>query len=215
MRITVTGIGYVGLVTAVYLADLGHEVTCIDLNKSKIDSLQTGHSPIHEPDFGPLLVKNISYSRLFFTTNPKTAYREADIIFITVGTPAKKDGTMNLRYITAITDTIAQQITNDIIICTKSTVPVGTNEKIKQMIDSQKAGPFITTVISNPEFLREGSAIFVFFHGDRIVIGSDNSEASETMEKLYAPLHIPIIIFLSAGHSIYLKQLMPLPNHFI
>ncbi|KAA9021648.1 UDP-glucose dehydrogenase family protein [Niallia endozanthoxylica] len=193
MRITVAGIGYVGLVTAVCLADLDHEVTCVDLNKSKIDMLQTGRSPIYEPDLEHLLEKNISYGRLFFTTNPKTAYKEADLIFITVGTPANKDGTVDLRYITVVAETIAQQITNDVIICTKSTVPVGTNEKIKQIIDNLKAGPFITTVISNPEFLREGSAVFDFFYGDRIVIGSDNPEASETMEKLYAPLHIPVI----------------------
>ncbi|WP_394231435.1 UDP-glucose dehydrogenase family protein [Niallia oryzisoli] len=193
MRIAIAGVGYVGLVTGVCLAELGHEITCVDLQKDRVNLLNSGRSPIYEPGLEPLLTKNISCGRLFFTTNPEKAYKHAEIIFITVGTPAKEDGTADLDQVTAAADTIASQITNDVIICTKSTVPVGTNEKIKQMIDKEKNGPFKTTVISNPEFLREGSAIFDFFHGDRIIIGSDNPEASATIEKLYAPIHIPVI----------------------
>ncbi|WP_338447979.1 UDP-glucose/GDP-mannose dehydrogenase family protein [Niallia oryzisoli] len=193
MRITIAGIGYVGLVTGVCLAELGHEITCVDLQESKIAMLNAGRSPIFEPGLESLLAKNMSCGRLQFTTNPEMAYKQAEIIFITVGTPASDDGTADLRHVTAVADTIAMYIKNDVIICIKSTVPVGTNEKVKQTIDRQKNADSNTTVISNPEFLREGSAIFDFFHGDRIVIGSDNPEAAAVIENLYAPLHIPVI----------------------
>jgi len=193
MRITVAGTGYVGLVTGVCLAELGHQVTCFDIQNSKIEMLQTGHSTIYEPGLEPLLQKNQSKDRLYFTTNPDRAYAGAEIIFITVGTPEKPDGTADLQYIENVALSIAEHIENDVIICIKSTVPVGTNEKIKQIINRKKLPYLHTDVISNPEFLREGSAIYDFYHGDRIVIGADNLETVKVIEQLYLPLNIPII----------------------
>ena len=193
MKITVAGTGYVGLVTGVCLAELGHHVTCIDIQSQKIEMLQSSLSPIYEPGLEPLLIKNQSNSQLNFTTNPHIAYAQAEIIFITVGTPEKEDGTADLQYIENVCLSIAEHIENDVIICTKSTVPVGTNEKIKQIINGNKPPYIHIDVISNPEFLREGSAIFDFYHGDRIVIGADNPEAVKVMEQLYLPLGIPLI----------------------
>ena len=193
MKITVAGTGYVGLVTGVCLAEMGHHVTCIDIQSQKIEMLQSGLSPIYEPGLEPLLIKNQSNSQLNFTTNPQIAYAQAEIIFITVGTPEKEDGTADLQYIENVCLSIAEHIENDVIICTKSTVPVGTNEKIKQIINGNKLPYIHIDVISNPEFLREGSAIFDFYHGDRIVIGADNPEAVKVMEQLYLPLGIPLI----------------------
>lgn len=193
MKITVAGTGYVGLVTGVCLAELGHHVTCIDIQSQKIEMLQSSLSPIYEPGLEPLLIKNQSNSQLNFTTNPHIAYAQAEIIFITVGTPEKEDGTADLQYIENVCLSIAEHIENDVIICTKSTVPVGTNEKIKQIINGNKLPYIHIDVISNPEFLREGSAIFDFYHGDRIVIGADNPEAVKVMEQLYLPLGIPLI----------------------
>ena len=193
MKITVAGTGYVGLVTGVCLAELGHHVTCIDIQSQKIKMLQSSLSPIYEPGLEPLLIKNQSNSQLNFTTNPHIAYAQAEIIFITVGTPEKEDGTADLQYIENVCLSIAEHIENDVIICTKSTVPVGTNEKIKQIINGNKLPYIHIDVISNPEFLREGSAIFDFYHGDRIVIGADNPEAVKVMEQLYLPLGIPLI----------------------
>ncbi len=193
MKITVAGTGYVGLVTGVCLAELGHHVTCIDIQSQKIKMLQSSLSPIYEPGLEPLLIKNQSNNQLNFTTNPQIAYAQAEIIFITVGTPEKEDGTADLQYIENVCLSIAEHIENDVIICTKSTVPVGTNEKIKQIINGNKLPYIHIDVISNPEFLREGSAIFDFYHGDRIVIGADNPEAVKVMEQLYLPLGIPLI----------------------
>jgi UDPglucose 6-dehydrogenase len=193
MKITVAGTGYVGLVTGVCLAEMGHHVTCIDIQSQKIDMLQSGLSPIYEPGLEPLLLKNISNGHLNFTTNPHLAYAQAEIIFITVGTPEKKDGTADLQFIENVCISIAENIEGDVIICTKSTVPVGTNERIKQIINSKKLSYIHIDVISNPEFLREGSAIFDFYHGDRIVIGAESSESVKIMEQLYLPLSIPII----------------------
>ncbi|MCQ6275045.1 UDP-glucose/GDP-mannose dehydrogenase family protein [Bacillus sp. V3B] len=193
MRITVAGTGYVGLVTGVCLADLGYQVTCIDIHKSKIEMLKTGRSPIYEPELEPLLQKNLKDGRLHFTTSSHDAYTRTDIIFITVGTPEKEDGTVDLQYIENVAYTVAKHIENDVMICTKSTVPVGTNERIKQIIDRNKLPYLHTAVISNPEFLREGSAIFDFYQGERIVIGADNLEVATVIEQLYLPLNIPII----------------------
>jgi UDPglucose 6-dehydrogenase len=193
MRITVAGTGYVGLVTGVCLAEMGHQVVCMDIQMEKIKMLQSGISPIYEPGLQPLLQKNLSNGRLYFTTDPDDAYSPAEVIFITVGTPDKQNGTANLQFIEIVATTIAKHIINDVIICMKSTVPVGTNERIHEMILNMKP-PFLQTeIISNPEFLREGSAIFDFYHGDRIVIGANNTEAASVIEQIYLPLNIPII----------------------
>ena len=193
MRITVAGTGYVGLVTGVCLAEMGHHVTCIDIQNQKIKMLQSGISPIYEPGLEPLLVKNQENQQLTFTTDPQIAYAQSEIIYITVGTPEKEDGTADLQYIENVCLSIAKHIKNDVIVCTKSTVPVGTNKKIKQIINGNKLPYIHIDVISNPEFLREGSAVFDFYHGDRIVIGADQPEAVKVLEELYRPLGIPLI----------------------
>lgn len=193
MNITVAGTGYVGLVTGICLAEMGHQVACIDIQEEKIELLQTGRSPIYEPGLEPLLEKNLEAGRLQFSTDPQFVYANAEIIFIAVGTPEQPDGTANLDYIQMAASTIARHMKNDGIVCTKSTVPVGTNDRIKQWIHSEKPPSLRIEVVSNPEFLREGSAIFDFFHGDRIVIGADNPEAASVLEQIYLPLEIPII----------------------
>lgn len=193
MNITVAGIGYVGLVTGVCLAEMGHQVTCIDINEEKIKSLKDGRPPIYEPELEPLLGKNIVNGRIHFTTNPETAYGNADIIFIAVGTPEQQDGTAHLGYVYEVAITISQYIKKDVIVCTKSTVPVGTNDQVKHILHDKKKRNIQVDVVSNPEFLREGSAIGDFFNGDRIIIGSDNTKAASVIERLYSPLNIPII----------------------
>ncbi len=194
MRITVAGAGNVGLVTAVCFAEAGHQVTCLDTQKEKIEMLEKGQSPFFEPGLEPLLEKNLASGRLRFSMNPKQAYRDAEIIFIAVGTPEKKDGSVDLSYIYIASYHIAETIENDVIVCTKSTVPVGTNQIIKQIFQHRKPRHLKVDVVSNPEFLREGSAIMDFYLGDRIVIGADNPEAASIMEQLYLPLKIPIVV---------------------
>lgn len=193
MKITVAGAGYVGLVTSACLAELGHLVTCIDIQKEKIDMLQSGRSPIYEPGLESMLEKNLTTGQLLFTVDPHHAYSDADIIFIAVGTPEKYDGSVDLKYIHVVSNLIAYYIENDVIVCTKSTVPVGTNELIQAIIDSRKPPNLQVEVVANPEFLREGSAVLDFFHGDRIVIGTDHHEVASILEQLYLPLKIPIL----------------------
>ena len=193
MRITVTGTGYVGLVTGVCLAEMGHHVVCMDIQIEKIKMLQLGISTIYEPGLQQLLQKNLSNGNLYFTTDPNDAFNQAEVIFITVGTPETQNGTADLQYIDDAAKQIAKHIKNDVIICIKSTVPVGTNDKIHELIEKMKPSYLYTETISNPEFLREGSAIHDFYHGDRIVIGSNNAEATAVIEEIYLPLQIPII----------------------
>lgn len=192
MKITVAGAGYVGLVTSVCLAELGNQVTCIDIQKEKIDRLQNGRSPIYEPGLTPLLEKNRCNGRLNFTVDSEHAFSNSDIIFIAVGTPEKDDGTVDLSDLYLITNTIAHSIKKDVIVCTKSTVTVGTNSFIKELLQNDKPPNLHIEVVANPEFLREGSAIHDFFHGDRIVIGAENPDGAAIIEKLYFPLGIPI-----------------------
>ncbi|KGM46392.1 UDP-glucose/GDP-mannose dehydrogenase family protein [Neobacillus niacini] len=194
MKITVAGAGNVGLVTAVCFAEAGHQVTCLDTQKEKIEMLEKGHTPFFEPGLEPLLEKNLASGQLRFSTNPKQAYRGAEIIFIAVGTPEKKDGSVDLSYIYIASYHIAENIENDVIVCTKSTVPVGTNDIIKQILQHRKPRHLNVDVVSNPEFLREGSAIRDFYLGDRIIIGADNPKAASIMEQLYLPFQIPIVV---------------------
>ncbi|MBS4214379.1 UDP-glucose dehydrogenase family protein [Neobacillus rhizophilus] len=194
MKITVAGAGYVGLVTSAGLAELGHQVTCIDIQREKIDLLQNNRLQIYEPGLRHLLAKNLQNGKLVFTVDPHLAYSNTEIIFIAVGTPEKSGGSVELKYIHEVAQQIAHFIENDVIICTKSTVPVGTNDLIKQIIENQKAPTLRAEVVANPEFLREGSAVHDFFHGDRIVIGTDNLEAASILKKVYQSLDIPVII---------------------
>jgi UDPglucose 6-dehydrogenase len=194
MNITVLGTGYVGLVTGVSLADIGHQLICVDLNKEKVKKMMVGISPFYEPGLEELMKKNINEGRLHFTTNLKEGLNSSEIIYITVGTPQNKDGSADLAFIEQVAIDIAQNVIKDAIVVTKSTVPVGTNELLKKIINANLKENVTIKVVSNPEFLREGSAIHDTFYGDRIVIGSEDDESAKIIESVYKPLGIPTYI---------------------
>ncbi len=196
MKISVVGTGYVGLVTGVCLSDVGHDVTCIDIDEQKVEKMRNGISPIFEPGLEELMVKNINAGRLHFHTDHKLGFGEAEVIYIAVGTPQREDGSAELKYIEQAAKDIARNITTNVIVVTKSTVPVGTNEFVKQTLvnhlsENEMQGLNVE-VASNPEFLREGSAVNDTFNGDRIVIGTDNEETAAILEKIYEPFNLPI-----------------------
>lgn len=191
MKITVVGVGYVGLVTGVALAEIGHEVTCFDIDKVKIQILQKGKSPIYEPGIEDYLQRQLENKHISFTTDSTTAIENAEVIFIAVGTPSNSDGTANINYLKLAAIEIARNMRKPIVIVIKSTVPVGTNEYLKSFIEKHTDVDF--DVVSNPEFLREGQALHDTFHGDRIVIGSESDKAATIIENLYKPFQIPIV----------------------
>lgn len=193
MRIAILGTGYVGLSTGVCLAEIGHEVTCIDTNGQKIAMLQRAISPIYEPGLETLLLKNIEAGRLHFTTSHEKGLMSAEIIIMAVGTPPRVDGEVDLSYIEQAAMDIAEHLAPNAIVVVKSTVPVGTNETIKKIIEENCKERIKVQIISNPEFLKQGSAIYDMMHADRIIIGSDNREASEKIEQMYLPFHVPIM----------------------
>lgn len=192
MNISVIGTGYVGLVTGVSLSEIGHNVICIDIDADKVNRMKKGISPIYEPGLDELMIKNIEREHLTFTTDHKMAFENADVIYIAVGTPQNADGSANLAFIEQAARDIAQNITKDIIVVTKSTVPVGTNHHIKKVIEQSLIKKVSVKVVSNPEFLREGSAVNDTFNGDRIVIGTDDSDAGNVIEEINAPFGIPV-----------------------
>ena len=190
MRIAVVGTGYVGLVSGTCLAETGVTVTCVDVDASKIDKLNQGGIPIYEPGLAELVIKNRANERLFFTTSLKEALVDADAVFIAVGTPPDEDGSADLKYVLAVARQFGQNIKKYTILVTKSTVPVGTAQKVKAVIQEEldKRGvdvPF--DVASNPEFLKEGAAIKDFMSPDRVVVGIESKKAEEVMTKLYQP----------------------------
>ncbi|WP_375709655.1 UDP-glucose dehydrogenase family protein [Geobacillus subterraneus] len=191
--IAVVGTGYVGLVTGVCLSDIGHHVTCVDIDERKVEKMKQGISPIYEPGLDELMKKNIERGRLHFTTSHQEAFQDAEVIYIAVGTPQKEDGSADLRFVEQAAKDIATYIERDgVIVVTKSTVPVGTNEKIRTWIKQHLTKDIRFHIVSNPEFLREGSAIYDTFHGDRIVIGSDDEWAASVIEEINEPFGIPI-----------------------
>jgi UDPglucose 6-dehydrogenase len=192
LKIAVVGTGYVGLVTGVSLSEIGHSVTCIDIDAEKIEKLRKGISPIYEPGLEELMVKNIKAGRLAFTTDYKEGFDQADVIYLAVGTPQSADGSADLTYIESAAKAVAKNISKNVIVVTKSTVPVGTNDFIKETIDKDLPPGLKVEVVSNPEFLREGSALYDTFHGDRIVIGANNPEAAAVLEEINKPFGIPI-----------------------
>ena len=196
MDISVIGTGYVGLVTGAGLADFGNDVICVDVDVKKIEALQNGVIPIYEPGLDKLVSKNVSEGRLRFTTNLPEAIRSARAIFIAVGTPPKPDGSADLRYVEEVAHSIAEHMNGPKLVITKSTVPIGTGRLIERIIGSHGNGHRVS-VVSNPEFLREGSAIEDFMKPDRVVIGASDAEAAEMMKEIYAPLHyleIPFVV---------------------
>ncbi len=192
-KICVVGTGYVGLVTGVCFADLGNDVTCIEIDPRKLDTLRSGKSPIYEPGLEELLKRNLDAGRLRFTDNYDLGVPEADFVFITVGTPMNQDGSADLRYVEAAAKSIGQALRKPTIIIDKSTVPVGTGDWVTDLIGQEASGiPF--SVVSNPEFLREGSAVTDFNKPDRIVLGSLDRAAAEQVAALHEPLQAPVII---------------------
>ncbi len=197
MRIAMIGTGYVGLVSGVCFSDFGHEVVCVDKDVRKIERLKAGEVPIFEPGLEDLLAKNIAAGRLSFTTDLAEAMEGAEAVFIAVGTPTRRgDGHADLSYVMAAAEEIAQTAKGYVVVVTKSTVPVGTNRKVRQTI--HKANPSLEfDVASNPEFLREGAAIDDFMRPDRVVVGVQNPRAAEVMNEIYRPLFLrdfPIVV---------------------
>lgn len=187
-RIVVIGTGYVGLVSGTCFAEMGHHVTCIDVDSAKIDALKNkGVIPIYEPGLEDLVKKNTAAGRLHFTTNYADAVPQADAVFIAVGTPQGDDGRADLRYVDTAAKSIAENLKGYTVIVNKSTVPVGTAERVKNII-AQHASQADFDVVSNPEFLREGHAIEDFMHGDRIIVGAESVRALAVMRALYTPL---------------------------
>lgn len=192
-KVAVIGTGYVGLVTGVVLSEIGHHVTCIDIDQQKVEKLNKGISPIYEPGLDELMVKNIKAERLHFTLNHKEAFENTEIIFIAVGTPQSESGAADLKYIEQAAKDVAFNIENDVIVVVKSTVPVGTNDQIENIIRENVVADVQVHVVSNPEFLREGHAIHDTFHGDRIVIGAESVAAGDKVETLFKPLNLPLV----------------------
>ena len=173
MKIAIIGTGYIGLVQGVIMSDLGFDITCIDNNEEKIEILKKGKSPIYEPGLEEVLKKSIKNGKIKFTSNYNFGIKNADVIFLAVGTPPLADGSSNLNYITAASKNLAQFLSKDSLIITKSTVPMGTNKKIKKIIldelKKRNMGNLNVSVISNPEFLREGKAVYDFLNPDRML----------------------------------------------
>ena len=193
-NITVIGVGYVGLVTGVCFADLGNKVVCVDINEQKIADLEAGKMPIYEPGLEELVARNVRAGRLSFTTSYDDGLKGAEFVFIAVGTPEGVDGEADLRYVRMAARSIAEKMTRPLIIVNKSTVPVGTGDWVADIVREYRNGDVDFAVVSNPEFLREGSAISDFMYPDRIVLGSLNREAAERVAQLYLPLRATIMI---------------------
>lgn len=192
MNVTVFGTGYVGLVQAAVLADAGHHVCCVDVDQAKIDSLNKGIIPIYEPGLTPLVQDNHAQGRLRFTTSAEEGVQFADLIFIAVGTPPDEDGSADLKYVLAVAGTVAQHMASDKVIVNKSTVPVGTADRVSQHVQAilaQRGSQLGFTVVSNPEFLKEGAAVSDCKRPDRIVIGTDSTDAVAVMRELYEPFN--------------------------
>jgi len=190
MKITIVGSGYVGLVTGTCFAEVGIEVSCVDVDKNKIEGLKKGVIPIYEPGLQPMVERNVDKGRLHFTTNLASTLESCKVVFIAVGTPPGEDGSADLQYVLDVAREVGRNMKEYILLVTKSTVPVGTAEKVrsavKEELDRRKAD-IDFDVASNPEFLKEGAAIQDFLKPDRIVIGTESEEAMEIMQKLYKP----------------------------
>ncbi len=189
MKICMVGTGYVGLVTGAGLADLGMKVICVDVDEAKIASLARGVIPIYEPGLEELVARNERKGRLRFTTDLPAAIESALVIFIAVGTPPNPDGSPDLTYVRQVAEAVAEHMNDYKVVVTKSTVPTGTGKMISDII-SGKNGRYEFSIVSNPEFLREGSAVNDFLHPDRIVIGASDARAIEIMKEIYKPLFL-------------------------
>ncbi|MDY5647189.1 MAG: UDP-glucose/GDP-mannose dehydrogenase family protein [Lachnospiraceae bacterium] len=193
MKIAVAGTGYVGLVAGVCFAEMNHDVTCVDVDEKKVEIMRQGISPIYEEDLEELMQKNNAKGTLHFTTDYQEAYRDADAIFIGVGTPEMPDGSANLGYIATVSRQIAETIEKDCLVVVKSTVPVGTNDKVEQFIKDFLVHDVKVEVASNPEFLAQGTAVHDTLHASRIIIGTESKEAEALLKEIYEPFGLPIV----------------------
>jgi len=193
-QICVVGVGYVGLVTAACFSDLGNRVIALDINEERIEGLNRGEMPIYEPGLEELVDRNVRSGRLTFTTSYPQAMEETDFAFIAVGTPSGVDGEADLRHVAAVARSIAQNMRSPLIIVNKSTVPVGTGDWVAEIVSSHQSKPIPFSVVSCPEFLREGAAISDFMNPHRTVLGSLDHEAAEKVAQLHLPLRAPIVI---------------------
>ncbi|MDB5262719.1 MAG: UDP-glucose 6-dehydrogenase, partial [Adhaeribacter sp.] len=198
MKIAIVGTGYVGLVTGTCLAEVGMEVTCIDIDTEKIENLKNGILPIYEPGLEEMVLRNTQKERLHFSNDIATSIIDADVAFIAVGTPPGEDGSADLKYVLAVARSIGRHMNKYLVVVTKSTVPVGTARKVRAAIEEEiirRDEPLEFDVASNPEFLKEGAAIEDFLKPDRIVVGVESERAEDIMQKVYKP-------FLLNGHPI-------------
>ncbi|NCP65668.1 MAG: UDP-glucose/GDP-mannose dehydrogenase family protein [Paraglaciecola sp.] len=192
MKVTVFGIGYVGLVQAAVMAEVGHDVVCIDVDQAKVDKLKQGHIPIFEPGLTPLVKSNYDAGRVDFTTDAARGVEHGEVIFIAVGTPPDEDGSADLKYVLAVAETIATHMQKHKIVINKSTVPVGTADKVKAKITATlgKLDKNLSfDVVSNPEFLKEGAAVNDCMRPDRIILGTDSAKAEKKLRELYSPFN--------------------------
>jgi UDPglucose 6-dehydrogenase len=190
MNIVVVGSGYVGLVSGTCFSEMGNKVTCVDIDKTKIEKLNKGIIPIYEPGLEPMVLKNVSNGNLMFTTNLAKALEKAEIVFIAVGTPMGDDGSADLQYVLSVAKSIGKHMQKRLIVVDKSTVPIGTADKVKATIQKELKARNVTLdfdVVSNPEFLKEGAAIADFMKPDRVVIGAESTYAVDKMKQLYTP----------------------------
>ena len=192
-KIAVAGTGYVGLVAGVCFAEKGHQVICVDVDEKKIELMKSGVSPIYEQDLEELMQKNYKEGRLNYTTDYKSAYKWADAIFIGVGTPEQPDGSANLSYVATVSRQIAESVEKDCLVVVKSTVPIGTNDKVEQFIKDSLVNNVKVEVASNPEFLAQGTAVRDTLHAKRIIIGTESKEAEKMLMEIYEPFDLPIV----------------------
>ena len=192
-KIAVAGTGYVGLVAGVCFAEKGHQVICVDVDERKVETMKQGICPIYEEDLEELMQKNYKEGRLDYTTDYKNAYKDADAIFIGVGTPEQPDGSANLSYIATVSRQIAESIEKDCLVVVKSTVPIGTNDKVEQFIKDFLVNDVKVEVASNPEFLAQGTAVKDTLQAKRIIIGTESKEAEKKLMEIYEPFELPIV----------------------
>ena len=200
MKIGIIGSGYVGLVAAACFAEMGNSVTCVDIDEKKITNLKKGIIPIYEPGLEPLVKNNFENKRLFFTTSINDALKSSKIIFIAVGTPMGEDGSADLQYVLSVAKSIGENMQHHLVVVDKSTVPVGTADKVRLTIQEcldKRESDLSFDVVSNPEFLKEGAAIKDFMHPDRVVVGSNNEESTNLMRQLYSPFTVSSDRFIS------------------
>jgi UDPglucose 6-dehydrogenase len=204
MKIVIVGSGYVGLVTGACFSEVGIDVTCVDIDQNKIDNLNKGIIPIYEPGLEDMIARNMKKGRLSFTTNIAEALEEAEVLFISVGTPPDEDGSADLKYVLAVARECGKHIKNYLLVVTKSTVPVGTSEKVKQALQEElniRNVDIEFDVASNPEFLKEGAAIDDFLKPDRIVVGLESERAEDLLKSLYKP-------FTLNGHPVIFMDIV-------